>query len=339
MRQKLTFVLELTQRCNNNCQYCYNVWKADPDYPSQEMSAENWKTVIDKISAESKLRQIALSGGEPTLHPGFFDILEHLQTKHAYLTLITNGTTLTPHVITRCIKLGIKTFEVPLLADTAVLHDQLTRHSGSWNKVIASCREIKKQKGSLAIVFVLTKLNIQQAQETMEMAIALGADAILANRFNPGGEGLKNHKLLTPSVAELQLAYRTIDDLAEKYEIPVTSGIPVPPCVMDPSAYQHIRFSYCPHGGKFTYFAIDPIGNLRPCNHSATILGNLINQKLTSILSGKTWREYFAGAPAKCTGCELNEECRGGCRAAAEVFYHDRTAQDPFIADNFKSIV
>lgn len=339
MKKSLTFVLELTKRCNNNCLYCYNVWKTGKPYPEHEMSAEEWMTVIDKLIAESQPRQFALSGGEPLLNKDFFKIARHLKSKKLPVTLITNGTQLDEKIIKDCLKIGIKNFELPLLGDTPEIHDRLTRNPGSWQKVIESCYLIKKHKGELAIVFVITKQNVNRMRETMEMAIALGADVILANRFNVGGEGIKNKNILAITPHELDLAFKNIDDLAEEYEIQVNSGIPMPPCLLKTDNYKNINFFNCPHGGKNAYYAIDPAGNVRPCNHSALIIGNLLQQMTQELLNSPPNLNYFNGCPTECHDCSQMLVCRGGCRAASEVFYGDTTKQDPFVVDHFQKII
>jgi len=339
MMEKITFVIELTKKCNNNCKYCYNVWKANQSYPDYEMTTEEWKKTIDKLAKEIKPKLIAISGGEPLLRKDFFEILGHLKKKKIPVTLITNGTLLTKELIKKCIKGGVKLFEMPLLSDKKEIHDLLTRNPGSWEKVIQNIIEIKKQKGHLAVVLVIVKQNTEKIKEVVEMAIALGADSILANRFNVGGEGIKYKKELSLLPRELENAYGEINALAEEYEIRVNSGIPMPKCIIDSSKYQFINFFNCPHGGQNSYFAIDPAGNVRPCNHSSLILGNLHNQIITEIIKSKSCIDYFKGCPEECKGCKMENECQGGCRAASEVYFHNLKKQDPFVSDNFKGIV
>lgn len=339
MKPKLTFVLELTKQCNNNCKYCYNVWKTSKSYPKYELSTDEWKKIIDKIVKETKLKLIAISGGEPLLRKDFFQILIYLKRKKIPVTLITNGTLLSRELIKKCLECGVKNFELPLLSDESEIHDKLTKNRGSWKKVIHNINEIKKQKGKLAIVFVMVKQNVAKIKETMEMAIALGADAILANRFNVGGEGIKYKKELSILPRELKKAYSEINTLAEEYEIKVNSGIPVPQCIIDTSKYKNINFFNCPRGGDYSYYAIDPSGNIRPCNHSSLILGNILQQSISDIIKGNLCIDYFQSCPYACKECKLENECGGGCRAATEVYYGDLKKQDPFVAENFKGVI
>lgn len=335
-----TYILELTKKCNNNCLYCYNVWKADKDYPKNELNTEEWKKIIDIIVEEEKPRLFGISGGEPLMRNDIIEILQYVQKYKITVTLITNGTLLNPILIRRLIKYGVKLFELPLLGATAEVHDSLTRNPGSWKKVLKNISEIKRLGGRVTSVFVITKKNIAQIKDIMEMAIALGANSILANRFNVGGEGIKFKRDLLPSPDELRMAYEIMNDLAGEYEIAVMSGVPVPACVIDTSQYKNISFPSCSLGKENQYYAVDPAGNLRPCNHSAFILGNLLLQPVSEILDKKELINYVSICLEGCQGCDkLSSGCKGGCRAASEVYYHDFKKQDPFVAENFKGIV
>lgn len=337
MTGNLSYILELTKVCNNNCKYCYNVWKADTHYPCEELSSSQWQTIIDKIILETKPQVVGLSGGEPLTRKDFFEILAHLKKHHLFVNLITNGTLLNRELIKKCHAGGVDMFELPLLSSSPKIHDELTRNPGAWQKVIENISEIKKQGASLAVVMVLTKQNIFDAKATAEIAIALGADSILCNRFNIGGMGIRYKNELFPSLEELDIAYSELNNLAKEYEININSGIPLPPCILDPKKYEKMIFSQCQIGGPNPYYAIDPAGNLRPCNHSSLILGNLLESSVKDLLTSEKFKQYSASSPQKCQGCrEQKNQCRGGCMASAEVYYKDCSKPDPFVFENFK---
>jgi hypothetical protein len=77
----------LTLRCNLNCYYCIN--RQGDFVVSEEMSARDWIKGLSHIETREDL-PITLCGGEPTIHPGFYEIVKGLEGKH--LDLLTNGT-------------------------------------------------------------------------------------------------------------------------------------------------------------------------------------------------------------------------------------------------------
>jgi len=79
----------LTFRCNLNCSYCINKFgefKSDV----KELSADDWIRGLSRIETRDDL-PITLQGGEPTLHPSFYQIVRELHENGKYLDLLTNG--------------------------------------------------------------------------------------------------------------------------------------------------------------------------------------------------------------------------------------------------------
>jgi radical SAM protein with 4Fe4S-binding SPASM domain len=65
-------------------------------------------------------------------------------------------------------------------------------------------------------------------------------------------------------------------------------------------------------------FTLDTAGNLRFCNHSPVVMGNIFEERLETILSSKYLEQWRSVVPDFCSRCDLYTKCYGGCRAAAE---------------------
>jgi 7,8-dihydro-6-hydroxymethylpterin dimethyltransferase len=83
-------VLEVTDRCNLTCPTCYAM--SSPHY-GRHRTLEEIEKMLDTIVAnEGEPDVVQISGGEPTVHPQFFDILDIAKTKPIrHLMLNTNG--------------------------------------------------------------------------------------------------------------------------------------------------------------------------------------------------------------------------------------------------------
>jgi len=77
---------------------------------------------------------------------------------------------------------------------------------------------------------------------------------------------------------------------------------------------------------------LDPLGNVRPCNHSPTILGNIRDATFAEMATGEKMRAFMAARPAFCGGCRYELQCQGGCKAAAEACFGSASERDPFLA-------
>lgn len=81
--------LILTRRCNMNCRYCsIRNEESDPDC-IKELSAGAWCAVIDKLR-KLKVRQVILTGGEPSLYPDVVEVARHAHSK-MLVSMVSNG--------------------------------------------------------------------------------------------------------------------------------------------------------------------------------------------------------------------------------------------------------
>lgn len=78
----------LTFACTLNCSYCVNNYKgSSPRYKC--LSTEDWIRGLNRLEVRSDL-PITLQGGEPTLHPGFYDIVNGIR-KDINIDILTNA--------------------------------------------------------------------------------------------------------------------------------------------------------------------------------------------------------------------------------------------------------
>ena len=120
--------------------------------------------------------------------------------------------------------------------------------------------------------------------------------------------------------------------------IPIACSIPLQPCLIDTAAYPHLGFGYCGAGTERAYYALDPLGNIRPCNHSATILGNLLQEPFEDILAPERLKPFVGALPSACAACAEHALCQGGCKAAAQACYGSPGATEPFLRQSAMSI-
>jgi radical SAM protein with 4Fe4S-binding SPASM domain len=334
-----TFVLELTQRCNNRCSYCYTVWDSPGlgcnQHDQDEMSTAEIKEVIAKLQDEAPVENIALSGGEPLLREDLSEILAFIKDRGIASVVITNGTLLSKERVAATMVGG--TYEVTLLSYHREVHDQLAGRRGAWDAAIDGVANVRQAGGRVVAVFVATKHNYMDLFKTAELAIALGAYGLMYNRMNLGAHNLRYVDQLLPTPVMIQENLDMLEELGEKYGLPIAVSVVIEPCVVDVRKYEHVHFGWCPLAGEDSYFTIDPVGNVRICNHSPVILGNIKRDRFVDIYYNHPHvRSFHDTWPAECADCEpeLKEMCRGGCKAAAEQCYGTLARVDPFVTSS-----
>jgi radical SAM protein with 4Fe4S-binding SPASM domain len=95
-----------------------------------------------------------------------------------------------------------------------------------------------------------------------------------------------------------------------------------------------LNFGSCAAGTDRAYYTIDPLGNVRPCNHTPTILGNLFQESFAELIAPERLAPFVLARPPFCDPCALRDVCQGGCKAAAQVCYGSLDAEEPFLHRN-----
>lgn len=81
--------LEITNKCNLECEYCFNSSGLQGD---EYLSLEEIKSFIGMINYETEKPVVYISGGEPLTHPDIKNILQTLvQEMGVNVTLLSNG--------------------------------------------------------------------------------------------------------------------------------------------------------------------------------------------------------------------------------------------------------
>lgn len=332
-----TLIFEVTQRCNHACRHCYNVWKGaegdatHPSYPSGELDTRRTLALLAKALDESECHHVTLTGGEPLLREDLSHIVDLLAKRGIRSTVITNGRLLSEIRIVDLLQRGVGLFELPLLSYRREMHDALSGVEGAFEAVTAAMANVRYHRGEFVAVFVATRLNLADLYGTIQMAVALGARGLMLNRFNPGGRGRAHLVELLPTPEQMRQAFATADEASAEFGLSITCSIPIQPCLVDTDAFPNLSFGFCAVGTDQAYYTLDPVGHVRPCNHTPSVLGNLWQEPFGDLVARERLAGFVEAVPAFCGSCDLRERCQGGCKAAAQVCYGSLWAEEPFL--------
>ncbi|MCF0175794.1 MAG: radical SAM protein [Bacteroidales bacterium] len=329
-RTELGFlVYELTEACNQNCLFCYNHWRPAGCNPVDTRLARH---TLRKILSQAKIGSISFSGGEPSLLGNLHDLVLKCRFAGSNVNVLTNGTLLTEADIRNFASLGIGTIQIPLLSHNCSVHDSLTRLPQSWEKARASLELALGILGAdhVAAVLIVTARNASDLDPTLDLYRELGLRTIMVNRFNIGGNGIANRRELELAPDQLRTAFRCISDFSVRHPgMSFASGVCTPMCLMNPDDYPGIKFTSCTTDLRQRPLAISASGDVRFCNHSPFVLGNIYQRPLREILEDESLIARYTGVPQECSACHLYPRCKGGCRAASEQLYGSFSRIDP----------
>jgi radical SAM protein with 4Fe4S-binding SPASM domain len=326
------FVFEVTARCNHACDHCYNVWAgrgAGP--PPGELDTAATCELLARMLDQTGARVVTLSGGEPLLRPDLFDLVDFLAGRGVATTLVTNGRLLGRDAVARLAG-KVSVFELPLLSARREVHDAMSGAPGAFDRVTEAIADLKLAGQHVVGVFVATRRNLPDFAETAELAFALGVDALMLNRFNPGGRGRDHVDALLPDPEAVRGLLAVADAVAARLSLPIACSIAMPPCLVDTRPFTRLTFGFCAAGTERAYFTVDPRGDVRPCNHSPTVLGNVRERTFRSLARGRAMSTFAAALPAFCADCARRDVCRGCCKAAGEACSGSPRDLEPFVA-------
>ncbi len=326
-----TAVLEVTYKCNHKCVFCSCPWYAPHSaYPvGKELDLEQWKRVVDKLY-DIGVEAFSITGGEAILKPETPDIIRYIREQglkrglDRKIVLISNGKAMSEdwlrffkeNNIHLCLSLpGYKTFKKMTGSDHAdgVLH---------W---LERAKEIGL---TTTCNITVTKINYDELFRNISLPLISGASTVLLNRFLPGGRGLEHIDELLLSRDQVNGLLDTAEEVLSYANRHGSLGTEIAGCTLfDDSKYPHLRFGYrCSAASHF--FVVDPAGQIRTCNHSPHVVGNVLSEPM---VSDTAYWNLFAHNDYKseaCDGCKLRSDCDGGCREVANILHGDPKAAD-----------
>ncbi len=309
---------ELIDACNLDCRYCYNIWKMPGVERIPFNSYSKAVQTLKQLFKQADIQNVAFTGGEPFLAERMVEVALFCRMEGKSVTIITNGFKGTEKEYKQLLKMGVRLFELPIHSARSDIHDEITRTKDSWKKSISSIQTLIKLGAYIVPVIVVTKLNVEILGETLDFIYGLGLKRIMMNRYNIGGCGLKNPTEVSATPDELRKAFVVAEQKSIDLGLSITSNVCSPICLFNPKDYPHIGFGHCSCDIFRKPVTLDINGNIRVCNHSPVVAGNIYEKELGEILfSGyvKSWNEIV---PDFCNECEHWEKCMGGCRAASE---------------------
>ncbi|WP_191563277.1 mycofactocin radical SAM maturase [Janibacter melonis] len=304
---------ELTYACNLACAHCLSSsGRRDP----RELNTQQCEAVIDELQ-RMQVFYVNIGGGEPTIRPDFWHLVEYAVAHDVGVKFSTNGVRLTPErarwLATAEAVNGYVDVQISLDGATAEVNDRV-RGPGSYDTAITALRNLCDAGFRDAKVSVVcTRENIGQLDEFKAIADRYGATLRLT-RLRPSGRGADVWDELHPLPQQQR----------ELYEWLLRNGEDV----LTGDSFFHLAafgeklpgLNLC--GAGRVVCLIDPVGDVYACPfaiHEEFLAGNL----LADGGFAQVWREssLFTDlrspqAGGACASCTFYDSCRGGCMAA-----------------------
>ncbi|HEY0813620.1 MAG TPA: mycofactocin radical SAM maturase [Pseudonocardia sp.] len=300
---------ELTYACNLACVHCLSSsGRRDPS----ELSTAEAKAVVDELQ-RMQVFYVNIGGGEPTVRPDFWELLDYAVDHQVGVKFSTNGVRLDPKRAAQLARTDYVDVQISLDGATAAVNDEV-RGPGSYAMATRALENLA-EAGFAApkISVVMTRQNVDQLDEFAAIADKFGAQ-LRITRLRPSGRGADVWDELHPTAAQQRQMYDWLVAHGDK----VLTG----DSFFHLSAYGEALPGLNLCGAGRVVCLIDPVGDVYACPfaiHENFLAGNVrsaggfatVWQSSELFLS---LREPQTGGA--CRSCGHYDSCQGGCMAA-----------------------
>ena len=346
--RKPVVVWNITRRCNLRCVHCYSD-STSQHYPG-ELTLDESVRLIDDL-AKYQVPALLLSGGEPMIHPQFFELASYAVSRGIRVTVSTNGTRIDSSAAARLKDLGI-TYVGISLDGIGEVHDQFRGRTGAFQKAVEAFRHCRGAGQKVGLRLTLTRQTVGQLSEILNFIEDEEIPRVCFYHLVSSGRGA-DLGLLPPS--EARAALRMIGDAVIRWSrAGVTREVLTVDQPADGAFFWMMARRRDPeraaeiwkllewngggrHSSGLGISNIDSQGNVHPDQFWQTYtLGNVKKQKFSTIwengqndplLSGL--RDRLPRLEGRCGECRFQEVCGGGFRVRAFHKYGNPWAEDP----------
>ncbi|AOW92038.1 mycofactocin radical SAM maturase [Rhodococcus sp. WMMA185] len=300
---------ELTYACNLSCVHCLSSsGRRDPN----ELSTAQCKSIIDELQ-RMQVFYVNIGGGEPTVRPDFWELVDYATAHQVGVKFSTNGVKIDKKVAERLAASDYVDVQISLDGATAEVNDAV-RGPGSFAMAVRALENLAEAGFENAkISVVVTRHNVPQLDDFKALADKYGA-TLRITRLRPSGRGADVWGDLHPTQTQQRQLY---DWLVANGE-----GVLTGDSFFHLSAYGDALPGLNLCGAGRVVCLIDPIGDVYACPfaiHEKFLAGNILAdggfQKVWqhSDLFRELRSPQTGGA---CSKCDHYDSCRGGCMAA-----------------------
>ncbi len=205
---------QITNECNLACLHCIEEsgpGKAFKDELSEALVFEILKQLMD-----GGVPYLSFSGGEPMVHPLFFDMVKYVCDRGAELKVETNGHFLSIENCQRMKDLGVKAVQVSLDGATRDSFNKM-RIRGEFNTVIEGIKRLRDVDLDIEINYSPTRFNVLEIGRAVDLAHQLGAVSFYTGRTMYTGNAVKTWGKLAPSENQYEQYFTTLHAKAAEY--------------------------------------------------------------------------------------------------------------------------
>lgn len=329
----------ITDDCDQRCRHCY-LFAEDARLKCVTTPWEMLMRTLDECTLEAASRNarpsLAVTGGDPILHPRFWDLAEEIHRRGIHWVMMGNPFHLSPEV---CIKLrsyGVEQYQLSL-DGLEPFHDYM-RKKGSFKATLEAVKWLNDAGINSQIMATASRKNLDDIIALMDVVAEHDAYSLtfarycatspekaedypspeeyhrFLERYYDKSEDLRSRGIKTRYIQKEHL-FTLLKWERGEFTVPEVS-----------KAHPDVVCDGCHLGQGVSILAN---GDVLACRRMESVVGNVWNTSLKDIEGSDEVKRYADVKGIKrCKDCELLNWCRG-CRAVGFNATGDLNAADP----------
>lgn len=325
----------ITNRCDQRCKHCYIYAGNNNECVTKELKWDELQTVLENFDDMVKKMNIrgciALTGGDPILHPDFWKLLSAIKKRGIAVQILGNPFHINEDVAKRLYDNGCRMYQMSL-DGLRYTHDAI-RKIGSFDETMKKIGILNAAGIKTNIMTTVSRINVDDIPSIVDLI----KDKVYAFTFarycpNEGDADM----MLSPDryrefLSEMWKKYEECSDSSTRFILKdhlwklflYENGL------YDIRDFNrdNIVMDGC-HCG-IAHMTVLENGDVYACRRCSSLVGNALKDSLYDIFLGDRMEKYRQFSKFdKCSKCELLYVCRG-CLAVSKCATGDFYGIDP----------
>lgn len=333
----------LTSKCNQRCLHCYGNYGMY--VPPNELTGKEWDLVFQDL-VKNNVFYVNISGGEPTVHPDFIEILDSLKKHKLHFIMTTNGL-FSEKVLKKIIELedlliGLKiSLDGPDYISNGFIRRDVEKkiNENEFNRTLANFKRLKQENIPFTIATCIHKKNINRMDNMLALVLELKPISWYLSTISTSGRSFDNLEIFASDSELEKKEWDNIKKVCEENDIFV-NYIDMP---FASAKKQKRKFYYqCPAAKSFCEINSD--GIVSPCplarvNIPSEYLKfeNIRDKSIREIWNGDAFSKFLTLSKQGCDGCNVKDKC-DRCIPQSILWFGDHRFPPPHCIQNAKNL-
>jgi len=338
---------EITRSCNLNCLHCRA--KASLGPYEGELSTKECFKLLDEIATLAR-PIIILTGGEPMFREDIYDIAKYGHSLGLRMVMAPCGLLINEKTAKKIKEANIQRISISLDGASEEIHDSFRGVSGAFQGALRGIRYAKEAGIEFQINTTVTKYNLNEIPQILNLASTLGAAVFDIFFLVPTGRGKELiDQEISPQEYEKMLNWAYEKSINSPVKVKLTCAPHYHRVLLQREKQEREKANRQTHPsnplskgcmGGVSFAFISHIGKVQICGFLETAGGDIKETSFPYIWENSEVFKQIRDIDSyggKCGYCEYRKVC-GGCRARAYGITGDYLAEEPYCVYQPKAI-